>query len=428
MSKAGARKFVAMARLSWLVVLFVAGAGAWFAGCGGSGPGSSTSTSTQSGGGGGSTSNSGANVQPITAGSGPAAAAGSPQTDSAFTSVTVCVPGSTTQCQTISGVLLDTGSSGLRVLASALTLSLPQQKDGSGNPIVECAQFEDGQTWGPVQTADIQISGEMASGAAIQVVGSPSFSTVPTSCSNLGPLEDDLASLGANGILGVGNFLQDCGPGCALSGASNLGFYYTCPTSGCQIAAVSVAQQVVNPVSLFATDNNGVIVELPAVSGPEASVTGSMIFGIGTQSNNGLGSATVYTVDPHIGNFTTTFDGQTFSDAAFLDTGSNAIYFATSAITGMAACKDLTFLYCPGSTVNFTAMNMGANGTSGSVSFSIGNADTLLANHNDFVAPNLGGPNPGAFDWGLPFFFGRNVYTAIEGKTTPGGTGPFVAY
>ncbi|MDQ1387146.1 MAG: hypothetical protein QOF56_600, partial [Acidobacteriaceae bacterium] len=47
----------------------------------------------------------------------------------------------------------------------------------------------------------------------------------------------------------------------------------------------------------------------------------------------------------------------------------------------------------------------------------------------------LGGPDtfPGTktqsyFDWGLPFFYGRNVYTAIETKSTPGGTGPYWAY
>jgi hypothetical protein len=28
----------------------------------------------------------------------------------------------------------------------------------------------------------------------------------------------------------------------------------------------------------------------------------------------------------------------------------------------------------------------------------------------------------------LPFFFGRNVFTAIEGRNTSGGMGPFVAY
>jgi len=48
----------------------------------------------------------------------------------AFASLTVCVPGSTTQCQTIDHLLLDTGSSGIRVLASvldpALLAALPQ--------------------------------------------------------------------------------------------------------------------------------------------------------------------------------------------------------------------------------------------------------------------------------------------------------------
>src|SRR6185437_10849196 len=36
------------------------------------------------------------------------------------TSVTICLPGSTTQCQTIPDILVDTGSYGLRVFASAL--------------------------------------------------------------------------------------------------------------------------------------------------------------------------------------------------------------------------------------------------------------------------------------------------------------------
>jgi hypothetical protein len=37
-------------------------------------------------------------------------------------------------------------------------------------------------------------------------------------------------------------------------------------------------------------------------------------------------------------------------------------------------------------------------------------------------------PAPAYFDWGLPFFYGRNVYTAIEGATAPGGTPPYWAY
>jgi hypothetical protein len=194
------------------------------------------------------------------------------------------------------------------------------------------------------------------------------------------------------------------------------------------VTTQGLAQQVSNPVSFFATDNNGVIVELPAVSGVQASLTGSLIFGIGTQSNNGLGSATVYTIDPDTGSFTTTFKGQTLTDASFLDTGSNAIYFLDSASTGLPTCRDLSFWYCPSATQTLSAVTQGTNGATATINFGIGNADMLTSNSNVGVAADLGGPGAGLFDWGLPFFYGRNVYTAIEGSSTPGGDGPYWAY
>src|SRR4029077_10019456 len=92
---------------------------------------------------------SGQNVAPITVNAGPAGN----YANGAFTSVTVCVPGSST-CQTIDGVLVDTGSTGLRLLSSALTIKLTQQETGTGNPVVECLPFLGSYTWGPVQTAD----------------------------------------------------------------------------------------------------------------------------------------------------------------------------------------------------------------------------------------------------------------------------------
>jgi hypothetical protein len=407
--------------------LSLAGALVMAAGCGG---GSSASSSSNSGSGtGGGTTGSVSNVQPISVNTGPSAAPplNSPYIDGAFTSVTLCAPGSTTSCQTVSGILVDTGSSGLRVLSSALTISLTQQTAG-GSPIVECLPFVDGVTWGPVQTADMTIAGEQAKSLPIQVIDSAGVFPVAAGCLNQGATEDTLADLGANGILGVGPAAQDCGDACTVSGPSNPGLYYSCPNAGCEVTTESLANQVVNPIVLFATDNNGVIIELPSVTGAETSVSGSMIFGIGTQSNNGLGSATVYTIDPSTGNFTTVFDNVTYQDAGFLDTGSNAIYFLDSNTTGLPICTDANFWYCPNTTQNFSATNRGANGASATINFSVGNADTLTMLETTGVANGLAGPNPGTFDWGLPFFFGRTVYTAIEGQNTPAGQGPYWAY
>jgi hypothetical protein len=84
------------------------------------------------------------------------------------------------------------------------------------------------------------------------------------------------------------------------------------------------------------------------------------------------------------------------------------------------------------STFNGSATIPLANGASTTVNFSIANAATLFAGNQDIAAfVNLGAPqiDNTSFDWGLPFFYGRNVYAAIEGARTPGGpTGPYVAF
>jgi len=385
-------------------------------GCGGN-SGSSTTTTTPSG----------SNVQAITVNAGPAGN----YANGAFTSVTVCVPGTST-CQTIEGVLVDTGSSGLRLLSSALTVALPQQDASDGNPVVECLPFISGYTWGPVQTADVELADEKASSTPIQVISASDF-PVPTACSDFGTSEETLSDLGANGILGVGNFPQDCGGACTTTGASNPGLYYECPASGCVIVAESLAQQVQNPVVLFSTDNNGVIIELPAASEPEATLSGSLVFGIGTQSNNGLNGATIYSVDDY-GNFITTYKGTAYNQS-FLDSGSNGLYFLDTAATGLPDCTDADYFYCPSATQSLSAITEGSTGTpSTTITFSVANADDLFNDNptatvlGQLAGPNILPNNLTGFDWGLPFFYGRNVYTAIYGQSTPGGTGPYWAY
>ena len=367
------------------------------------------------------------NILPITVNRGPANTVNLP-----FASVTVCVPGSNVLCQTVDGILIDTGSTGLRIHASLLSaVSLPQQVDASGNPVTECAQFADGFTWGSVKLADVKIAGEHADGLPIQLIGDPAFPRVPINCFSTGRSRSTVQTLGANGILGVAPFRHDCGDACVASGSP--GIYYVCGASGCQPAARPLAEQITNPVARFADDNNGVLIELPAVPATgAASVDGSLFFGIGTQPNNALGNASVFVVSALTGGVTTFYKGNIIDHSIF-DSGSNALFFGDA---GIPVCTSHTApgFDCPVSPQNLSATIQGMNGTNASVNFSVGNADVLLA--TGFSAfNNLAAPMAAAsfalpsFDWGLPFFFGRRVFVAIEGANVPGApSGPFVAF
>jgi hypothetical protein len=346
-----------------------------------------------------------------------------------FVSVTVCAPG-TGHCQTIDHVLVDTGSWGLRVFAAQLpaSVALPQQTNGSGGALAECMQFFDGYTWGSVRIADIQIAGERAASLPIQVIDR-NYAAVPTSCSNTGASRNTPSALAANGILGIGVFKHDCGAACANQAIA--GTYYACSGTSCVSAAVDETRQVANPVPYFGADGNGVIVSLPAVpGGGAASVAGQLIFGIGTQSDNGLGSASqVIGVDPSRGVFTTTQNGTTYS-GSIIDSGSTGLFFATNQLSACASPNQS--YYCPNTTVQFSATNVGTNSVTSSVTFSVGNAVQIWqASGGAAAMPLFAGPafvGSQVFDWGLPFFYGRNVYAAIEQQSTPAGTGPYFAY
>jgi Protein of unknown function (DUF3443) len=381
------------------------------------------------------------NVQFVQVNSGPA----NTLVNALFTNVTICVPGSATQCQTISNVQVDTGSEGLRLLSSAVPFNLPPVTDNSSNQLQECVQFADGSyIWGPVATADIQMAGETASSVPVQLIPAAGTLPVPTDCSSGGgPDLNTLISLGANGILGVGVFQQDCGSFCTSATLVSGYPYYLCPTGLCSIASVPLNFQLQNPVGMFTKDKNGFLITLPSIPDTGAeSISGSMIFGIGTQANNALGTAQIYTVDINSGNFTTTYNGVTYgygsgnqNSQSFIDSGSNGLYILDATTLNIPECTDAPGFYCPTSTTSFpptgvVLQNAGVNGTQAPVTFKIGNADTLFGanNANNWAFDDLGGTFPSSFDWGLPFFYGRTVFTGIEGQTVGSAQGPLWAY
>jgi hypothetical protein len=371
-----------------------------------------------------------------------------------YVNVTVCAPGSTTTCQTINHVQVDTGSQGLRIIDSALNpamlsaLKLTPVTLGGTAGIAECTLFVDGYTWGPLYAADVHVggadtatSGESAPNIPIQVIGTGTY-PVPADCDSAGMStpENTVTAFGANGIIGVGLFNYDCDTFCdTTEGVSNGNGYYSCTNSGCLATLVPVASQIVNPVHAVAAnngtfDNNGVIIELPAVGANGAlTVTGTLVFGIGTQSNNALASGvTVLTTDPN-GLITTNLTNLNQNDTtSYFDSGSNAIYFEDSGITTCTDNFDSGF-FCPASTTSLSANVTGANGQVVLVDFSIASAGTLFNANPSFAAfNNLGGSagssGVGTFAWGLPFNYGHNVYTAMENVDAGGTNGPYFAF
>ncbi|MFM0170131.1 DUF3443 domain-containing protein [Paraburkholderia sediminicola] len=352
-------------------------------------------------------------------------------------SIKVCVPGAqgASQCVTVDNMLVDTGSTGVRISARAIPTLAPllltqagavDDKVGSA-PIAECAPFASGYTWGSVKRADITIGSKTASNIPIQVVSDGAFST-PDDCiaHNGHDLGKSLDVMGVSGILGIDNFTGDSLD--ALTKAVP-GLYYYCPSqNSCINTRMLASKEVTNPVAAFATDNNGMVIRLPAVPATgQASVTGQLVFGVSTQQNNALpANATVIALDKY-GAFTTQYKGQVFNQSA-IDSGTLSYAFPDSLIP-----VSIDGLYTPTSTLTLTATIEPNNGTSAPLQmpFSIDNANTLMASGNAAfinIGQYFSNSDDNMFLWGLPFFYGRDVYNVIGNAKVGKLTGPFVAF
>ena len=171
-----------------------------------------------------------------------------------------------------------------------------------------------------------------------------------------------------------------------------------------------------------------------------ATVSGSLVLGIGTETNNALpAGVTVLPADVNDGYITATLLGTGYPDS-YLDSGSNGNFFVDGA-NPIIQCvitnpnppppTITNGFYCPTSTLNFTFTLTGANNvTTPQEAFSVANATDLFNANPTFAAfSNLGGtnPDPASLDLGLAYFYGQNVYTAVEGVTVAGNAGPFYA-
>jgi hypothetical protein len=200
-------------------------------------------------------------------------------------------------------------------------------------------------------------------------------------------------------------------------------------------------------VYVLSADNNGVMVVLPGLPNgtlSASSLTGSMVFGIGTQANNTTTGASAMRLNfaPSYGYVVSTTVARSPYSAtmvnSFLDTGSNGLYFGTSTALPLLVCSTAPDFYCPSGTAFFSATLSGSTGSARNVSFAVnpatGSSASALFSSGDPVLPTLSGPSGDAsqFVWGLPFFYGRTVFIGFEGRSGVfnGSTvaGPFYAF
>jgi uncharacterized protein DUF3443 len=422
------------------------------AGCGGSSNNNNTTTTAVN------------NTAPLLANFGPNGSANG-IVNGIFINITVCQHGTTT-CMPIDNVLVDTGSIGLRLVQGALGSVTLGQIVQNGNPLLECVQYGDtSYSWGPMQLADVKIAGEQALNIPVQLLGATN-NGAPQSCFTQGTPnsslpgsppgnEDTVASLGANGILGIGDGIVDCGNFCTTN-ATGSG-YYTCPSGTCSEVTVQTGFQAANPIAAFSSaDKNGFMISFPSVPAMgEMTLSGTMNFGIGTQTDNALGNATLFAMD-QCGDFPrVTFNGVSYTDTScngtgsglggFLDTGSNALYVLDASVLpsfGISDCpssSNLSGFYCVtgGGTATLSGISLIGNGNVGSGTISLNIADAItLARTNNAVFNDLGGDSGNSastdfFDFGAPFFFGRTIFLGIAGEpvlNVPNAPNGFVAF
>ena len=289
--------------------------------------------------------------------------------------LTICVPNTST-CKDVPNILVDIGSTGLR-LSHTLSIASELPQESENGPVTECYGFVSGYNYGPVVKATVTLAQQTVN---VPVQISDSQIPAPSSCvamfNSSAPFEPTF-----NGILGL-LFPQD-----------DDGFYYE---GGSGPTTISTTLMVQNPVFLLEPpENNGVLLSnFPTVSPTQGALSVSGLLTFGTGSISGLSE-----LDTSNGIITAKYNESSLK--AYFDSGSNGFFIDNPTIPTCSS-SSLTGFFC-GTANKQSAELTGTNGTSLTLNFSIESAQTLFFTGNqDFSS--LGGPMPGYFDAGFPAF------------------------
>jgi hypothetical protein len=349
-------------------------------------------------------------------------------------------------------------------------LSLPPVTVASGN-VWECFPFVIGGLWGPVVGADVYLGQQGTTGIAlpVQLIDDQHALSPTNDCITVtnNSLLTTAGAVGANGILGIGNTIVDCGVDCdstpplyhttAATPPGSSVLYYGCPSAAtsptaCGLTTILDNSQVQNPVAALASPyNNGVVLKMPAIPANQpgaATAAGELILGVdpshlpGNATQVFLGTHPNTNPDSYL-SITTQYNNHVFVNS-YLDTGTNGLFFydATLANSACSSQQASSYWYCPSTTLsNLQAiLSDGDNPTlhQVSVSFQIANFAILSATSNTAFSDSGGAvngqdafgnpiPDTKTFAWGLPFFYGKQVALSIW-QQSGSPTGPWVAW
>jgi hypothetical protein len=347
-----------------------------------------------------------------------------------FVSVTVCTPG-TADCRTIDRILVNTSSTGLILMASAIdpALSLPQLRDASGRATARCLLYGtsnsagkyEAVSWSAVRKADLKLADMVAPSLSVEVMNDDAIPSIPDICRNAGI--STLTDLGYNGMLGLRGLDADCGASCAAQ-VHAVPRYYGCDATGCAGVTVPVESQVRNPVALFGPGyDNGHALSLPALDAvSNTPLQGRLTFGIGAQAGNEPANVKMFRND-NAGYLTAFYNG--VQTRAMLDTNYRSLKFHDPSIP-QCSSSTVNSYYCPPSAQGIDLSLLSASGTRDALGLTI----MRPPSSTPYQVASFGryGAAEEPVVLGVPFYLGRTVFTAIEGKSTPLGIGPYIAF
>lgn len=323
--------------------------------------------------------------------------------------VRICSSGLFERCYTLRRLLLDTGSSGLRIFSSSIPPSKIRRTGPEKKPSLrECLPFGTSRLWGRVVRLDVMLGREPPiRSLPVQIVESiPEFP--PSSpCDGKGRAMSDKSLSGIDGVLGVS------------PAESDGGYYFACAGQKCRPAFPSLQESVSNPVLHEKIDNNGIVLTFPSLPRKGArSVSGEMLLGIDTSPDNRLPPGVRFFPLERNVFFHATLEKSPRILYGRLDTGTNALVVPT---LKLPRCPPpLNRLACPTKETSTSVALIEKGGNSHLFSILAGNAAARLSGSRSVFDDILYMPPESPFSpfiLGMPFFFGKTIYLLYPGSS-----------